>query len=118
MNKTEIIRVTDLLPSAEEIEKERKSLEGLSPEQIMSEYMPNDGREVLLIKLFGELPDYRDERINAIWTKFMEGGRDMAVAYCLSEGLDIGEHDGKVIKPWCDIATMLKASKLGIVPSK
>ena len=70
-------------PSAEEITAEKKEMESLSPEQLMSGYVPSDGREALLIKLFGELPDYRDERVNAIWTKFMEGGKDRAIAYCV-----------------------------------
>ncbi len=118
MNDNKLIRVADLLPSAEEITAEKKEMESLSPEQLMSGYVPSDGREALLIKLFGELPDYRDERVNAIWTKFMEGGKDRAIAYCLSEGVDIRDYDSKTVKPWCDIATMLKGIKLGIISSK
>jgi len=112
--KNSIIRVIDLLPKENDKKAERAKMAS-SPEPQIGAFMVSESREGVLIKLFGDLPDYRDKRVDMIWNKFLEGGKEDATTYCDSKGIDIRDGHGSTVKAWCDIATMLKAMELGII---
>ena len=70
MNTSNIIRVIDLLPSEDSTRAERAKM-AESPEPQIGSFMVSESREGVLIKLFGDLPDYRDKRVDMIWNKFL-----------------------------------------------
>lgn len=89
--KTALLRAADLLTDT-----------GADTDYLVSE--PWDG---LLIRLFGQMPDYTDPGLDRLWHLVHDSNEDAAIAYCRERGIDVLDDDGAPVPPWRDIAVML-----------
>lgn len=69
----------------------------------------SDDREGVLLRLFGDLPDYADERMESLWEKVLSHDPEYIYEYCFLRGVDVFMKDGTPVPPWRDIAVMLMA---------
>lgn len=73
----------------------------------------SDDREGLLLRLFGDVPNYAEERMEALWEKVLSHEPEYIYEYCFLRGVDVFMKDGKPVPPWRDIAVMLMAIEKG-----
>ena len=106
MTGKKIIRAEDYIPERTEHKDSGDTLSdsvGMSRDKIM------------LLNMFGEFPNYSDERFENIWQEFIDADPAEIVAYCLEKGVDVRCKDGIPVAGWYDIATMLKAIDTGLL---
>lgn len=73
----------------------------------------SDDREGVLLRIFGDIPDYSDERMEALWEKVLSHEPEYIYEYCFLRGIDVFMADGSPVPPWRDIAVMLMALEKG-----
>ena len=104
MKKKNIIRAVDFLPKLPEPE------ESGDPESFQLSQS-----EGLLIKLFGDTPNYSDRKFEELWQEVLNAEDKETIAWCLEKGVDVMDNDGKPVPGWRDIAVMLKAIDSGLL---
>lgn len=100
-SKTKIIKASSFLPKAPDLP------EDASPEQVMSAYV--SPRDSVLLGLFGDLPDYDDERLEHLWKRVLDANELEMFAYAKGKGVDLMQEDGDPIDGWRDVVVMLQA---------
>ena len=73
------------------------------------------GTDQLLINLFGDRPNYNDQKFEDIWQEIFDAEDEVSIAYCLKQGVDVMDDDGEPVAGWRDIAVMLKAIEKGLL---
>ena len=69
----------------------------------------------MLLNLFGEMPNYSNQRFEELWQEVFDADDADMIAYCREQGVDIlGDRDVPV-DGWLDIAVMLKAIERGLL---
>ena len=68
----------------------------------------------LLLTLFGEMPNYNNQKYEGIWQDVFNTEDADGISYCLENGVDV-MNDGEPVAGWRDIAVMLKAVERGLV---
>jgi len=69
----------------------------------------------MLLNIFGDLPDYSDNRFEELWQEIFDTDEEEVIAWCLAKGVDVMGKDGEPVPGWRDIAVMLKAIEKGIL---
>ena len=101
MEKNKIIRAADYLPEPE------KDSDGQD--------FAISSSEGLVYALFGDFPNYADQKYEAIWQEVFDADESGIVRYCLEKNVDVIGGDGKPVSGWRDIAVMLKAIDRGLL---
>jgi hypothetical protein len=71
--------------------------------------------ERLLLRLFGDFPDYSRQEFEDIWKEVIDAEESDMLAYCRSKDIDVIGNDGRPVGGWRDIAVMLKAIECGLL---
>lgn len=108
---SKIIRAADFLIPEQELAQ--FSAEGGIDSDGLPQLNLSDNYEGLVRRLFGSTPDYRDPRMEALWSEVAAGFRPGIIAWCKQRGVDVLGPDGKPVRPWRDIAVMLMANERG-----
>jgi len=69
----------------------------------------------MLLGIFGDMPDYSNDKFEELWQKIFDAKEKDIIAYCLKKGVDVMGKDGEPVSGWRDIAVMLKAIDKGII---
>ncbi|MGD9639280.1 MAG: hypothetical protein AB7U85_09530 [Alphaproteobacteria bacterium] len=109
-----LIRAVDYLPTEEEKTKKHAEL-AKSSEPLYEELMLSDENEEVLLRIFGDMPDYSDDKIDALWEEIFNSEPKEVYEYCLSKGVDVLDGEGNPVSPWRDIAVMLKSIDKGYI---
>ena len=105
-----LIRAASYLPS-----REREQAAGDSSADPLAKLLYSDDRETVLYGIFGDLPDYDNPEIEALWDEVLEADPEEIYEYCFRKGVDLFQDDGTPVSGWRDIAVMLKAIEKGIL---
>ena len=103
-----LIRAAAYLPSQDE----REHAEEENP---LAELLYSDDRETVLYGIFGDLPDYDNPEMEALWDEVLDADPEEVYEYCFQKGVDLFQDDGTPVPGWRDIAVMLKAIEKGIL---
>lgn len=106
----DIIRVAKYMPSDEDILKMKSKHNEASYDVLYSAT-----HEGLLLKLFGDLPNYSDPIFEDLWEEVLRKDPEDTFDFCLRKGLDVFDKNGKPVPPWRDIAVILLALDKGIL---
>ena len=68
----------------------------------------------LLLTLFGEMPNYNNQKYEDIWQEVFNAEDADGISYCLEHGVDV-MNDGEPVPGWRDIVVMLKAVEQGLI---
>lgn len=109
-----VIKAIDYLPS-EEDKKRKHEVLSKSSELSYEGLMFSDENEELLLKIFGDLPDYTDPKIDHLWEDIFNSEPQKVYEYCFAKGVDVLDHKGNPVPPWRDIAVMLKSIDKGYI---
>ena len=96
-----IIRAADYIPE--------KNLDG----DLESYELPES--EAIVMGIFGDSPDYSDDRYEELWQTIFDAEDEDTIAYCLEKGVDVLGDDGEPVAGFRDIAVMLKAIDSGLL---
>jgi hypothetical protein len=69
----------------------------------------NDEKDGVLLALFSDIPDYSDDKVNAIWKECFFEDEKAVVSFCKKHGIDILDDNKKILPVGYDIAVMLKS---------
>ena len=108
-----LIRAASFLPSKEELKKQQEN--AVSAADPLSALLYSDDRDMILYGIFGDLPDYSNPDMEALWDEVLEADPEVIFEYCFRKGIDLFQDDGRPVAPWRDIAVMLKAIDKGIL---
>jgi hypothetical protein len=108
-----LIRAASFLPSQEELKKQQEELAQSSDP--LAALLYSDDRDTILYGIFGDVPDYSNPDMEAIWDEVLESDPEVIFEYCFRKGIDLFQDDGRPVAPWRDIAVMLKAIDKGIL---
>ena len=69
--------------------------------------------EAIVMGIFGDAPDYSDDKYEELWQIIFEAEDEDTIACCLDKGVDVLGNDGEPVAGFRDIAVMLKAIEQG-----
>ena len=69
--------------------------------------------EAIVMGIFGDSPDYSDDKYEELWQIIFDEEDEDTIAYCLEKGVDVLDKDGEPVAGFRDIAVMLKAIEKG-----
>ena len=109
----DLIRAASDLPS----EEEKQALQSAASKNAdpLSALLYADDRDTVLYGIFGDVPDYSNPDIEALWDEVLDAEPEDVYEYCFRKGVDLFQDDGKPVSGWRDIAVMLKAIDKGIL---
>ena len=108
-----LIRAASFLPSQQE--KEQQIADISASADPLAALLYSDDRETVLYGIFGDLPDYDNPEMEALWDEVLDTDPEEVYEYCFRKGVDLFQDDGKPVSGWRDIAVMLKAIEKGIL---
>lgn len=111
--ESKLIRAADYMLSPEEKRRQEESLSG-SDDPFAMLLLPSD-MDTVLYGIFGDVPDYTNPEMEAIWDEVLDAEPEDIYEYCFRKGVDLFQDDGKPVPPWRDVAVMLKAIDKGIL---
>ena len=112
-DENKLIRAADYMLSPEEMRRQEEQISA-SEDPFAALLLPDD-RDTVLYGIFGDIPDYTNPEMEAIWDEVLEAEPEDVYEYCFKKGVDLFQDDGKPVPPWRDIAVMLKAIDKGIL---
>ena len=108
-----LIHAAAYLPSQEE--REQQDADIAASADPLSALLYSDDRETVLYGIFGDLPDYDNPEMEALWDEVLDADPEEIYEYCFRKGVDLFKEDGMPVPGWRDIAVMLKAIEKGIL---
>ncbi|HBO59478.1 MAG TPA: hypothetical protein DD624_06180 [Alphaproteobacteria bacterium] len=108
-----LIRAASYLPS--EAEKQALQNDAAKSADPLSALLYADDRETVLYGIFGDVPDYSNPDMEALWDEVLDEDPEDVYEYCFRKGVDLFQDDGKPVPGWRDVAVMLKAIDKGIL---
>ncbi len=110
----EPFRAVNYMLTKEEKIKQEKELHN-SSEPNFAEMLYSSERDGVLLRLFGDIPDYSNPEIELIWDEVLEAEPRKMFNYSLRRGIDLLDNDGVPVPPWRDIVVMLKCIDKGLL---
>jgi len=107
--ENKILKAVDFIPK--DASEKRKG----ASEPLYEEMMLSDEVDGVVLALFGELPDYSDDRLEDLWQGVDAANPQDIYGYCRNKGIEVLADDGNPVAAWRDIAVMLKAIDAGII---
>lgn len=108
-----LIRAASYLLS--EAEKQTQQADVAKSADPLAALLYSDDRETVLYGIFGDVPDYSNPDMEALWDEVLDADPEEVYEYCFRKGIDLFQDDGRPVPGWRDIAVMLKAIEKGIL---
>ena len=111
LSKT-VIRAADYLPEPEEAG-------ACGSGDLESMQLPRS--DLMLLNLFGGMPDYSDYQFEKLWQEVFDAEDKETIAWCLEKGVDVltgkagPDENDEPVPGWRDIVVMLKAIDAGLL---
>ena len=110
-DERDIIHAAKYMPTADDI----VAIRARNSKERSYKILYSAAHEELLLKLFGDVPDYSDPQFEDLWDEVLGNDPEDVFDFCLRKGIDVFDADGKPVPPWRDIAVILLALDKGIL---
>ena len=108
-----LIRAASYMLSPEEKRRQEEMVS--SAADPLSALLYSDDRDTVLYGIFGDVPDYSTPEMENLWEEVLDADPEKMFDYCLRNGVDPFQDDGRPVAGWRDIVVMLKAIEQGIL---